>query len=132
MQVRDAMSGRVVAVGPAHTLREAAKLMSARRVGAAVILDAEGAGPGIITERDLLDALAAGHDPDVETVEAHLTRDAVVVDPAWPLEEAAAAMVRGGFRHLVVTEGGGVIGVLSVRDVLRHWVRAGSAAGAPA
>jgi CBS domain-containing protein len=97
--------------------------MSARRVGAAVILDADGSGPGILTERDLLDALAAGHDPDLETVAAHLTRDAVVVDPDWSLDEAAAAMLRGGFRHLVVTEKGETVGVLSVRDVLRHWSR---------
>ena len=119
MQVRDAMSELVVTVGPAHTLRDAAKVMSARHVGAAIVLDEDGGGPGILTERDILDALADGADPDVEQVGAHLTSDAVVADPGWSLEDAASTMVRGNFRHLVVTSGGQVSGVLSVRDVLR-------------
>jgi CBS domain-containing protein len=124
MQVRDAMSALVVTVGPAHTLRDAARAMSARHVGAAVVLDEDGGGPGIFTERDILDALAEGADPDVEVVEHHLTSDAVVADPGWSLEDAATTMVRGNFRHLVVTEAGQVIGVLSVRDVLRSGVAA--------
>jgi CBS domain-containing protein len=124
MQVRDAMSGLVVTVGPTHTLRAAAKAMSARNVGAAIVLDDDGAGPGILTERDILDALAEGADPDIEIVGRHVTTDAVVADPGWSLADAATTMVRGNFRHLVVTEGGQVIGVLSVRDVLRSGVSA--------
>ncbi|HVV29759.1 MAG TPA: CBS domain-containing protein [Mycobacteriales bacterium] len=124
MLVRDAMTGLVVTVGPTHTLREAAKAMSARRVGAAVLLDGDGHGPGILTERDILDALAEGADPDTETVEGHLTTDAVIADPDWSLRDAATAMVKGGFRHLVVVEAGEVVGVLSVRDVLRTGVSA--------
>jgi CBS domain-containing protein len=123
MQVRDAMSGLVVTVGPTHTLRAAAKAMSARNVGAAIVLDDDGAGPGILTERDILDALAEGADPDIEIVGRHVTTDAVA-DPGWSLADAATTMVRGNFRHLVVTEGGQVIGVLSVRDVLRSGVSA--------
>jgi CBS domain-containing protein len=117
--VKDAMSDLVVTVGPAHTLRQAAQAMSARRVGAAVILDGEGSGPGILTERDILDAIAAGSDPDVETVGGHVTQDAVVCAPDWSLENAGRVMVQGGFRHLVVVEGAQVVGVLSVRDLLR-------------
>ncbi len=132
MQVKDAMSTVVVTVGPAHTLRQAAKAMSGRRVGAAVILDGDSAGPGIFTERDLLDAIAQGCDPDAETVQSHLTAAAVVADPDWSLSEAGLAMVRGGFRHLVVVDGGEVTGVVSVRDVLRAWAseRVGAAASA--
>lgn len=121
LQVKDAMSGLVVTVGPTHTLRQAAAAMSARRVGAAVILDGDGTGPGILTERDVLDAIAAGHDPDTETVEGHATPDAVLVSPDWSLDSAGRTMVQGGFRHLVVVEGADVVGVLSVRDVLRAW-----------
>lgn len=124
MHVRDAMSELVVTVGPTHTLRDAARAMSARHVGAAVVLDEDGGGPGILTERDILDALASGADPDSEIVGLHVTTDAVVADPGWSLEDAATTMVRGNFRHLVVTEGGQVIGVLSVRDVLRSGVAA--------
>src|SRR3954468_13083576 len=106
MRVRDGMSTTVLSVGPGHSLREAARLMSGRRVGAAIVLDPDGQGPGIITERDVLDAIGAGQDPDAERVRDHLTADVVFAAPDWSLEEAAVAMVRGRFRHLIVTEGG--------------------------
>src|SRR3954452_190402 len=67
MHVRDGMSTMVLTVGPGHTLRQAACHMAERGVGAAVVVDPEAAGPGIITERDLLEAIGAGQDPDTET-----------------------------------------------------------------
>ncbi len=121
MLVRDAMTSAVLTVGPAHTLRQAATLMAERKVGAALVLDADADGPGILTERDVLLAVAQGQDPEVELVGDHLTPDAVSAEPSWALEQAAATMVRGGFRHLVVCDGPDVVGVLSVRDVLRVW-----------
>ena len=124
MQVKDAMSTDVLSVGPAHTLRQAAELMSARRVGAAVVVDPESSGHGIITERDIMDAIGAGGDPDAERVSAHLTWDLVFANPTWTLQEAAVAMVRGGFRHLIVVDDHEVAGVLSVRDVVRVWTKA--------
>jgi CBS domain-containing protein len=123
VQVRDAMSKAVLTVGPGHTLRQTAELMSSRRTGSAVVLDPDGAGVGIITERDILNALAAGLDPDVEHSAAHITWDVVYAGPSWTLEEAAAAMIKGGFRHLVVVEDDEVLGVISVRDVVRVWAR---------
>ncbi|CAM3224393.1 cyclic nucleotide-binding/CBS domain-containing protein [Stackebrandtia soli] len=121
MQVREAMSTRVLSVGPAHSLRQAAALMTERRVGAAVVIDPDGEGHGILTERDIMACVGAGGDVDVEHVSSHLTRDLVYADPSWTLQEAAAAMVRGGFRHLVVIEDHDVVGVLSVRDIVRVW-----------
>lgn len=121
MQVRDGMSTVVLTIGPEHSLREAARLMSAKRVGAAVVVDPDSEGIGIITERDILDAVGAGQDVDVETAQAHLTGDLVFAAPDWDLKQAAEAMLRGGFRHLVVLEQGGVAGVLSVRDIVRCW-----------
>lgn len=121
MLVRDAMSDAVLSVGPAHTLRQVAGLMAERKVGAAVVMDPEADGPGILTERDLLLAVAAGQDVEAETAMDHLTPDAVSATPDWPLDKAAAAMLAGGFRHLVVCDQGDVVGVLSVRDVLRVW-----------
>src|SRR5215217_7860150 len=106
MQVRDGMSSVVLTVGPSHTLRQAAQLMAKRKVGAAVVVDPEGEGPGILTERDLLNSIAAGEDPDNEMVSNHQSSGLVFASPAWSLEQAAAAMVRGGFRHLVVVDGG--------------------------
>lgn len=121
MQVRDAMSREVLSVGPAHTLRQVAQAMASRKVGAAVVRDPDADGPGILTERDVLEAVAAGQDPDAELAAGHLTRDVVVADPSWPLVKAAQAMLSGGFRHLVVCEGDDVVGVLSVRDLVRVW-----------
>lgn len=125
MQVQDAMSSVVLTVGPHHTLRQAAKLMSDRRVGAAVVIDPDSAGIGIITERDLLDSIGAGHDPNLERASSHLTKDLVFAGPDWTLEEAAAAMIRGGFRHLVVIDAHEVVGIISVRDIVKVWSQAG-------
>ena len=119
MLVRDAMTKQVLTVGPHHTLREAATLMSSRKVGAAVVMDGDQDQPGILTERDILDAIGAGQDVDAERVEAHLTSDIVVAAPDWGLEKAATTMVNGGFRHLVVCEGTDVVGMISVRDIVR-------------
>ena len=126
MNVRDGMTNVVLTVGPAHTLREASRQMSARRVGAAVVIDPEHAGMGILTERDLLDSVGAGQDPDTELVADHRTDDVVFASPGWTLEQAAAAMVRGNFRHLVVIEDNEVIGLLSMRDIVRCWSGAAS------
>ena len=134
MNVRDGMSDVVLTLGPAHTLREAARQMSARRVGAAVVTDSEHAGIGILTERDILDSVGAGQDPDTELVADHRTSDVVFASPEWTLNHAADSMVRGNFRHLVVVEGHDVVGLLSMRDIVRCWsgnlVTAGAAAQA--
>ena len=119
MHVRDAMSTTVLTIGPAHTLRQAARLMAERKVGAAVVLDPEADGPGILTERDVLEAVAQAQDPDTEVCGDHLTPDAVTATPDWDLGRAAQAMLTGGFRHLVVCDGPEVVGVLSVRDIVR-------------
>jgi CBS domain-containing protein len=122
------MSHLVLTIGPAHTLRQAAQMMSKRRIGAAVVIDAEHAGIGILTERDLLDSIAAGEDPDAELVAQHRTEHLVYASPDWTLEDAATAMVRGGFRHLVVVEGNDVAGLLSMRDIVRCWIPADAGA----
>lgn len=121
MRVSDAMTALILVIGPAHTLRHAARLMAARKVGSAVVHDAHGQGYGILTERDILHAVAADQDPDKELAGDHVTRDVVFADPGWSLDEAAAAMLRGGFRHLLVYEHGEITGVLSMRDVVRCW-----------
>ena len=126
MKVRDGMTALVLTIGPAHTLREAARLMSARRVGAAVVTDDQQAGVGILTERDILDSLGAGEDPDAELAAAHRTVDVVFASPEWTLQQAAETMVRSGFRHLVVIEGGEVAGLLSMRDIVRVWAGSGA------
>jgi CBS domain-containing protein len=128
------MSKQILTIGPAHTLREAARMMAARKVGAAVVVDPDYAGVGILTERDILRSVAAGENPDTEMAGDHYTQDVVFAGRNWTMEAAAAAMVRGGFRHLVVVEGQDVVGLLSMRDIVRCWsaARVPAQAGAPA
>lgn len=126
------MTASAVTVGPGHTLQDAATAMAKRNVGAAIVLDPEQPGPGIITERDILRSVAAGEDCTTELVGAHLTRDLVFAAPDWSLEEAAVSMIRGGFRHLIVIDAGEVAGMLSVRDIVRVWSEDGAICEMPA
>ncbi len=127
MKIRDYMSSVYLTVGPQHTLREAAQLMTERNIGSALVLDLDGHGPGIFTERDLMRCIAAGKDPARERVIDHVTAKVIVASGDWSLEEAAKMMIRGGFRHLIVTsENGdnyGVAGILSMRDIVRCWAQ---------
>src|ERR671918_1279390 len=102
MEVREGMSKVVLTVNPGHTLRSAASSMAERGVGAAVVMDPEQPGPGIVTERDILQSIGGGQDPDKEKVSEHLSADLTFASPDWSLERAAEAMCRGGFRHLIV------------------------------
>ncbi|HEX9482326.1 MAG TPA: CBS domain-containing protein [Solirubrobacteraceae bacterium] len=126
------MSRTVLTVGPGHTLSAVARLMSERHVGAAVVMDPDGYGPGIITERDILAAVGEGQSPEHESVAEHLTKDVVFAAPDWSLEEAAVAMVQGNFRHLIVLDGGETVGILSVRDIVRCWTEDGAICPVPA
>jgi CBS domain-containing protein len=126
MQVRDGMNRITVTVGPQHSLREAARRMTARNVGAAVVIDPEQQGPGIITERDLLRSNGSGQDIDQELVSDHLSAQLTYASVEWSLERAAEEMVRGGFRHVVVLDGPEVVGILSMRDIVRCWTSQGA------
>ena len=101
MKVEDGMSLQVLTIGPAHTIREAARMMHARQVGAAVVVDPDDAGVGILTERDILRSVAADENPDTEMAGDHCTQD--------------------------------VVGLLSMRDIVRCWsaARVPAQAGAP-
>lgn len=126
MHVRDAMTNVVLTAGPDHTLREVARLMTSRGVGAAVVIDEEQGGPCIITERDILRSVGGDQSPDEERVREHLTANVILAAPDWQLEQAASEMVRGGFRHIIVVDGGDVVGILSMRDIVRCWTTDGA------
>lgn len=119
--VSEAMSAVVLTVGPGHTLRDAAQKMAERGVGSAVVVDPDGMGPGIVAERDIVRAVAAGRDLDTELVSNHMARDTVIAVPTWPLEHAAQMMLKGRCRHLVVVDGSEVVGVVSIRDIVASW-----------
>ncbi len=131
MHVREGMSDVVLTAGPGHTLREAAASMWRRQVGAAVVLDPDAPGPGVITERDILLSVGKGEDPDKELVADHLTSHLTFASPDWSLEQAAAAMIRGRFRHLVVVEAGELVGILAMRDIVRCWTGDGATCEVP-
>jgi len=121
MKVRDAMTSSVVTVGSGHTLKQASEVMAERNIGSVVIIDPDANGPGILTERDIVRAIGRGSDLDTATTSEFLTAEATFAAPDWTLEEASEAMRRGGFRHLVVVDGGEVLGMLSMRDIVRAW-----------
>lgn len=121
MQVRDAMSTQVITVGPGLSLQSAAQVMSDKNIGSVVIIDPESEGPGILTERDIVRAVAHGADLATVPTSDFLTADATFAAPGWTLEEASEAMRRGGFRHLVVVEGSEILGMLSMRDIVKAW-----------
>jgi len=126
------MNEIVVTVGPDHTLREAARRMTEAAVGAAVVIDPEHHGPSIVTERDLLRSNGRGEDIDRELVRDHLAANLVYAKADWSLELAAQQMVHNAFRHVVVIdEGGDVVGILSMRDIVRCWTREGATSEVP-
>lgn len=116
MEIRDLVVRDLVCVGPTHTLAQAAKLMSAKRVGSAIVLTDE--APGILSERDVLRAVADGADPTVATVGDYMTWNAIVATSEWDTLEAARTMLENGFRHLVVIDGAHEVGILSIRDLM--------------
>jgi len=126
MEVREGMSSVVLALGPGHTLREAAEKMTEKGTGAALVFDDESPAPRIITERDVLTAIGKGQDPDSEKVADHMSDSVISAGPDWSLERAAEEMVKLGIRHLVVVDHGELVGVLSMRDIVRCWTTAGA------
>jgi len=129
MEVRQGMSSVVLTVGPSHSLREAAQRMTDKGVGAAVVIDDEAPGPRVVSERDILNSLGRGEDPDVERVAGHMSDTVISAAPDWSLERAAVEMSRRHIRHLVVVDGGELVGVLSMRDIVRCWTSAGATSG---
>jgi CBS domain-containing protein len=118
MEIRDLVVRDLVTVGPTHTLAQAAKLMGAKRVGSAIVLTDE--SPGILSERDVLRAVADGADPAVATVGDYMTWNAIVATSDWDTMTAARTMLEHGFRHLLVIDGASSseVGILSIRDLM--------------
>ena len=129
MQVREGMSEVVLTVGPSHTLREAAAKMVEKGTGAALVSDAESPVPRIVTERDLLTSIGSGENPDTELVADHMSGSVIAASPDWSLERAAGEMSRRGVRHLLVFDDGELVGILSMRDIVRVWTSEGATSG---
>jgi CBS domain-containing protein len=115
--VSEIMSRSLLTVDPATALTEAARQMDERSVGA-VLVASEGRLVGILTERDVLRAVAAGK-TESATVSDWMTRDPETIEPSDRAGQAAAIMIHGGFRHLPVLDGGKAVGIVSIRDLVR-------------
>lgn len=115
--LRDVSVRHLLTVDPNATLRRAAKVMTERGVGCAVVIENEKVA-GIITERDILRAIAADQVMDETHVHEVMTREVVSGAPGWDIVRAANAMTEGGFRHLLVMEMDDPVGIVSLRDLL--------------
>jgi CBS domain-containing protein len=115
--VREHMSRNLLSVEPGETITEVAQRMVERHVGAVLVLDA-GRLVGIMTERDLLRAVARGLHVEALVAE-YMTTHPETIAPDDTTEHAAVLMIHGGFRHLPVVEAGEVVGILSIRDLMR-------------
>jgi CBS domain-containing protein len=114
---RDHMSRDLLTVSPGDSLSEVAQRMVDRDVGAVLVLDGSDLS-GILTERDVLRAVAAGIE-DQTVVSDWMTRDPETMGPDDTTQHAAVLMIHGGFRHLPLVEGSDVVGMLSIRDLMR-------------
>lgn len=115
--LRDVAIRHLVTVDPTITLRRAAKVMNDRGVGCAVVVENERVA-GIVTERDVLRAIAEDGNMDEMTVAAVMTRDVISGAPGWELLKAVRTMNEGGFRHLLVMEMDDPVGIVSLRDLM--------------
>jgi CBS domain-containing protein len=114
---RNHMSTELLTVAPDEAVAEVAKRMVAKDVGAVLVYEDERLS-GILTERDILRAVADGLD-DATLVRDRMTANPETLDADDTTEHAAVLMIHGGFRHLPVVEQGAVVGVLSIRDLMR-------------
>ena len=131
MRVSVGMSDVVLRVGPSHTLREAAVKMTDQGIGAAIVEDEEWPVPRIVTERDILKAIGRGLDPDTEKVGDHMSESVITASPEWSMERAAMEMSRRNIRHLAIYRDGELVGVLSMRDIMKAWTSDGATSGGP-
>ena len=116
-QIRDVMATSLLTVEAGTPLTKAAAQMDARRVGAVLVLDGERVA-GILTERDVLRAVAGGG-VEGTTVGTWMTAHPETTEPDETTGRAAAIMIHGGFRHLPVLDGGKLVGIVSIRDLMR-------------
>jgi CBS domain-containing protein len=119
--LRDVAIRHLLTVDPRASLRRAAKVMTDRGVGCAVVVEKEKVA-GIVTERDILRAVADDRAMDDATVEDVMTRDVVSGAPGWEIVRAVKTMTEGGFRHLLVMEMDDPVGIVSLRDLMDSMV----------
>jgi CBS domain-containing protein len=118
MNVGELMSDPSCVVDPETTLAEATTMMGERRVGSALVMDSTRLA-GILTERDIVRAMSTAHDAPARPVIEWMTKTPTSTSSDTPVREALRIMVEGGFRHLPITEGEAVVGIVSMRDIAK-------------
>ena len=118
MIVADVMTGASITESPAESLRNAAGVMWKRQTGSLLIMDGDTV-VGIVTERDLMKAVARGDDLDATPVSAVMTRQVLTVAPDTSVAEAARHMSTRWIRHLPVLSDGKLVGMVSQRDLCK-------------
>src|SRR5829696_5390468 len=114
---RNHMSSNLLSVEPGEAIAEVAGWMVERNIGAVLVLDG-GRLVGIMTERDIMRAVARGLHADALVAE-YMTEDPETISPDDSTQHAAVLMIHGGFRHLPVVEADRVVGILSIRDLMQ-------------
>jgi CBS domain-containing protein len=127
--LREIAIRHLLTVDPRSSLRRASKVMTDRGVGCAVVIQNETVA-GIVTERDILHALANDQDVNETTVEQVMTKNVVSGEPGWEIEQAVRVMSEHGFRHLLVMELNDPVGIVSLRDLMDAMLEASDSAGA--
>jgi CBS domain-containing protein len=117
MNVGEIMQTKLTIVDAETTIGEAATLMGERSVGSVIVCDDAERLVGILTERDLVRALSESHDAPARAVAEWMSKNPRTIAPATDVRDALRVMVDGGFRHLPVTEGEAVAGIVSMRDI---------------
>ena len=113
--VNEVMAPVKVRLSPGDSLRQVAVALAAARTGLGIV---DVAGGAVITERDVMRAIAAGTDLDAATAAEHMTANPIAVPREMPLDEACDLMISRNVRHLLVSEGAALVGVLNMRDVV--------------
>ena len=114
--VGDIMTPSLFSIEPTTTVAEAATVMGERRIGSALVMEADRL-LGIFTERDIVRALGEHFDAAGHAVSEWMTPDPVTVPPSTPAQDALGTMLARGFRHLPVADGDAVVGIVSMRDL---------------
>jgi CBS domain-containing protein len=119
MLVGEIMHSDVKTASTSDSFADVAKTMRTHGISSVVVLDGQKL-QGIVTERDIVNLVAEGGDPNTTTVEGGMTRlDLITVDPKTELSQAADLMVSNNIRHLPIVDGGNVVGIVSIRDMTR-------------
>ncbi len=117
--------GAIVTITPERTLDEAIHLLAEKRIGALVVTHADGSVAGILSERDIMRALAKlGGGAFDALVSAHMTAEVVTCKRATTVEDVMQLMTEGRFRHVPVCEDGRLVGLISIGDVVKRRIAA--------